>query len=313
MIGQAAATPVCLAAVLHASLFVCRIASAQIAAPPDPAVALPDMAEVTVIAPRPPTPSQLAGNSVAKFVAAHSKPIDTSEGQLARWKDGICVQTSGLLPAFNDYVSARVEAIAAAVKAPQTRKPCTPNVNVIFTTKPQEFMDKQVKLHPEILGFHYVAQTKRLKTIDRPVQAWHVTARDIDGSIGGLVIDSVWGDPLMEFSTRLGSRLSTGVRSYILFTLVVVDGNKVMGYPIGSISDYIAMVTLSQMRLTDGCGVLPSILDLLARACTLEKSESITGADIAYLQALNTVGEGVNYSMQKTAIEIKMKQEFARR
>jgi hypothetical protein len=44
------------------------------------------------------------------------------------------------------------------------------------------------------------------------------------------------------------------VRSYILITLVVVDGNKVLGYPIGAVSDYIAMVTLSQMQLSDGCG-----------------------------------------------------------
>jgi hypothetical protein len=104
-----------------------------------------------------------------------------------------------------------------------------------------------------------------------------------------------------------------GVRSYILSTLVLVDGNKVLGYPIGAISDYIAMVTLSQMQLTDGCGVLPSILDLMATACTLEKSQSITAADMAYLQALNTVGREVDYSMQKTAIEIKMREDFARR
>ena len=73
------------------------------------------------------------------------------------------------------------------------------------------------------------------------------------------------------------------------------------------------MVTLSQVRLSDDCGVLPSILDFFATACTREKSQSITGADIAYLQALNTVGQGVDYSMQKMAIEIKMRQEFAGR
>lgn len=156
-----------------------------------------------------------------------------------------------------------------------------------------------------------MAQVKKLKTIDHPVQAWHVTGREADGSFGGLMVDDDWAGFMVNQTTRLATRLKIGVRSYILSTLVVVDGNKVLGYPIGSISDYIAMLTLSQMRLTDGCGVLPSILDLMATACTREKSQSITAADLAYLKALNTVGQEVDYSMQKMAIEVKMRQQFA--
>jgi len=314
MIGKGAATPLCLALVLLCSLFVPRIVfSATPRSPSTPGVS-PDLPEITVIAPRAPTPSELAGDSVEKFVTSHSKPLATAAGQLAHWKEAVCVETRGLPAAFNDFVSARVEAIAASVKVShQTRKPCKPNVHVIFTTKPQQFMDDAVKSDPAVLGFHYMSQVKKLKTIDHPVQAWHVTGRDADGSIGGLRVDDVWGGLMFVESTRLGSRLSTGVRSYILLTLVVVDGNRVLGYPIGAISDYVAMVTLSQMQLTDGCGVLPSILDLMATACTREKSQSITAADLAYLQALNTVGQEVEYSMQKTAIEINMRQQFAGR
>jgi hypothetical protein len=290
-------------------LFIAPVCFAQ-----SPTGAPPEVPEVTVRAPKPPTASQLAGDSVERYVTSHSKPLDTSAGQLAHWKDAMCVETKGLSAAFNDFVSARIEAIAAAVKAPQQmRKPCKPNVEIIFTTKPQEFIDEQVKSDPAILGFHYMPQVKKLKTIDHPIQAWHVTGREADGSFGGLMVDGVWGGFMLNKTTRLGSRLSIGVRSYILSTLVLVDGNKVLGYPIGAISDYIAMLTLSQLRLTDGCGVLPSILDLMATACTREKSQSITAADLAYLQALNMVGQEVDYSMQKTAIEIKMRRQFAGR
>jgi nicotinamidase-related amidase len=38
-----------------------------------------------------------------------------------------------------------------------------------------------------------------------------------------------------------------------------------LGYPIGAISDYIAMLTLSQLRLTDGCGVLPNSVEATVR------------------------------------------------
>jgi hypothetical protein len=85
-----------------------------------------------------------------------------------------------------------------------------------------------------------------------------------------------------------------------------------LGYPLGAISDYIAMLTLSQVRLIDGCGELPSILDLMASACKREKPRSITAADLAYLRALNTVGQGVGYSMQKAEIEAKMKKLLVR-
>jgi hypothetical protein len=295
-------------------IFANQMAWSQVAPAPAPVGAPPSLEEVTVIAPRPPTASQLAGDSVERFVRSHSMPLDTSAGQLAHWKDGICVETTGLPPAFNDFVSARIEAIAAAVKAPQyTRKPCKANIEIIFTTKPREFIDEQVKSDPNILGFHYMAQIKKLKTIDHPIQAWHVTGREADGSLGGLMVDGVWGGFMINQTTRLATRLKIGVRSYILSTLVLVDGNKVLGYPIGSISDYIAMLTLSQLRLTDSCGVLPSILDLMATACTREKPQAITAADLAYLRALNTVGQEVDYSMQKTAIGIKMRQQFAGR
>jgi hypothetical protein len=126
------------------------------------------------------------------------------------------------------------------------------------------------------------------------------------------VVDSVWGGPLIV-DAPLGSRLTTHVRSYILFTLVVIDGKKILGYSIGSISDYIAMVVLSQVRLIDGCGELPSILDLMAANCSREKAQSITAADLAYLRALNTVGQEEDYSVQKMAIEEKMRQEFTGR
>ena len=267
------------------------------------------MAEITVIAPRPPTASEVAGENVMNFINSHSKPKTSGTGTLSRWQKAVCVKTEGLPPAFAEYVSARVEAIAATVKAPQEKQnPCRPNVHIIFTNEPQRAIDIAVDQYPAILGYHYSSQTKKLKTVDHPVQAWHVTG--LESGAYGVVLDSVWAAPLYVTGA---SRISTGVHTFILFSLVVVDGRKVLGYPLRAISDYIAMLTLSQVRLTDGCGELPSILDLMATACSREKSQSITAADLAYLRALNTVGQEVDYSMQKTDIEAKMKKQLASR
>lgn len=290
---------------LIASLLVSPVASSQI--PPSPP---PDLAEITVIAPRPPTPSEVAGDNVKIFINSHSQPKTSGTGTLSRWKEAVCVKTEGLPAAFGDYISARVHAIAAAVKTPQEkRQPCRPNVYVIFTNEPQRAIDMAVDQNPEILGYHWSTQLKKLKTIDHPIQAWHVTGLQAAGA-SGVQLDSVWAPPL--YVTWAG-RISTGVQSFMLFTLVIVDGRKVLGYPLGAITDYIAMLILSQVRLSEGCGELPSILDLMASRCTREKSQSITAADLAFLRALNTVGQEVDYFMQKTDIEAKMKKQLASR
>jgi hypothetical protein len=275
-----------------------------------PAPPPPDLAEITVTAPRPPTASEVAGDNIRIFVNSHSEPKNSGTGTLSRWKEAVCIKTEGLPPAFADYVSARVEAIATAVKTPQEkRNPCSPNVYVIFTNEPQTAIDMAVDQNPGILGYHWPTQRKKLKTINHPIQAWHITGLQAPGD-SGVQPDSVWAPPLI---VTWASPIFTGVRSFMLFTLVVVDGRKILGYPLGAISDYIAMLTLSQVRLIDGCGELPSILDLMASDCKREKPQSITAADLAYLRALNTVGQEVDYSMQKTAIEAKMKKELASR
>jgi hypothetical protein len=294
------AAPVCL-------FGLCTAWSQTISLPDGPP---PDLAEITVIAPRPPTASEVAGDNVKIFINSHSKPKTSGTGTLSRWKEAVCIKTEGLPPAFEDYVSARVEAIAAAVKSPQEKRdPCTPNVYVIFTNEPQRAIDMAVDQNPALLGYHSSAQLKKLKTIDRPIQAWHVTGLQAAGA-SGVQLDSVWASPLI---VTWASRISTGVHSFMLFTLVIVDGRKILGYPLGAISDYIAMLTLSQVRLTDGCGELPSILDLMATACTREKPKSITAADLAFLRALNTVGQEVDYFMQTKAIEFEMKEQLTSR
>jgi len=292
------------AAFLTAFLIPALAWSLTDAVPPAAGSAL-ELAEVTVIAPKPPTPEQIAGDNIPTFIRSHGKPGERT-GQLGRWNGGICPKTLGLTQGFNDFVSARVQAIAAAARVPrQTRQSCTPNVYIIFTTEPQQLLDDAAERKPELLGFHYIAEIKRVKTVDHPIQAWYVTGTEGRGT--GVYIDSIWSSlPPGE----LGSRLSTGLKSHIMSALVVIDTNKVVGYPIGSISDYIAMVTLQQTRLIDGCGELPSILDLMAPACGSERSDSITSGDLAYLRALYTVNIARDIRQQRAAIAGVMYREF---
>lgn len=295
-----------LSAVFLTAQLIPHIACSQDASLAPGAGAAAGMPEVTVIAPKPPTAEQIAGDSISTFIRSHGKPGERT-GQLGRWISAICPKTLGLTQGFNDFVSARVQAIAAAVHVPrQTQPSCTPNAYIIFTTEPQKLLDDAADRKPELLGFHYIAEIKRVKTVDHPIQAWYVTGTEGRGT--GVYIDSIWATLP---SGTLGSRLSTGLKSHIMSALVVIDTNKVVGHTIGSISDYVAMLILQQTRLIDGCGLLPSILDLMASACGSERSDSITAGDLAYLRALYTVDIARELRQQRAAIAGVMFRELA--
>jgi hypothetical protein len=281
---------------------------------------------VTVTAPKPPDPEQLAGDSVSKFIAAHARPAQIT-GQLARWREGVCPVTSGLTPGFNAFVSARIEAVAAIVGAPHSGTGnCKHNIQIIFTTEPEKLIDAVSKKRGSaLLGYHYSRDTQKIATFSHPIQGWYVTATQNDKGV--FAIDGA--APIQQQATamsnvaqyalesgttpggRLGTRLATGLSSLLVHVLVVADARKVNGYTIGSISDYLAMLVLSQTQSPDMCGPLPSILDLMASHCDAqEKPEAVTAGDLAFLRALYSTDLREKYALETGDIQNAMMREF---
>ena len=309
--GRVLIAPGDLVRALHIACLVAAMTAAG-ATPSDSAAAevtaLPD---VTVTAPRPPTDPELAGENVAQFVASHSKPAVLT-GHLARWTTGVCPSSQGLTPAFNDFVVARIRAVAATVGAPaQPAGQCGVNVEVVFSTQPQKVLDQLVKGgHGWLLGFHYPHQTKRLATVNHPVQGWYVTATR--GCHGDEAIDEALpiGGAGSVPNGCLGSRLHDDRSSLIVAAFIVIDTSKVVGMEIGSISDYLAVLTLTQAQPTESCGGLPSILDLMAPDCGREKATLLTAGDIAYLRALYKADLAQDAAVEKSNIENEMRRQL---
>lgn len=276
--------------------------------------------EVTVIAPRPPTAEELAGEAVPNFIASHATP-STVIHQIMRWRNGICPVASGLSPAFNAFVSARIVAVAAAVGAPRAAdEKCKHNVEILFTSEPQQVLDELVKKHGGgMLGFHYAQQTKRLSAFKGPIQGWYVTSTRGDNGLEA--VDAAVTLPV-ELpgqgymppvpAGRLGSRLFTGQTSAIVSAIIVVDLSKVSGHAIGPISDFLAMMILSQARSPDTCGTLPSIVDLMASNCGREEPAQLTAGDIAFLRALYSMDLRENLSLATGDIQNAMMRDFKR-
>jgi hypothetical protein len=291
--------------------------------------ATPALPDVTVAAPRPPTPEELAGDAVPLFVKVHTTP-STVIHQIARWRNGICPLTRGLDADMNAFVTARIRAVAQTVGAPHDDSAtCAPNIQILFTLEPQQLIDALLKHDSRLIGFHYAEQEKRLATVSRPVQGWYVTStRNYRGAEmidqaepmaipdGGIAATGTGG--IMNMNRvppgDPGSRLTNLRSSLIVSALIVVDAAKIKGMQIGSLSDYFAMLALSQSRAPSACGQLPSIMDLMAPECPgAERSPQITAGDLAFLRALYSVDLETPLDLEESSIESNMMKQFTAR
>jgi hypothetical protein len=291
---------------------------------------LPNIPDVTVTPARPPTEQELAGDSLAQFVAHHATThyVNTDTvGNLARWRGGkqsICPLTVGLSPGLNAYVTARLRALAAYVGAPVHPDPqCKANVQVLFTNRPQEKMDDIIKWATTYFRNRYSGGMKDLIAYrsDHAIQGWYMTTSgggivlNTDVSLVGLNVLPVWPQITQRYvasgttGTRLGGGSASG--SGIGIVILVVDTTKVAGATIGTISDYLAMLTLSVAQSPDHCDPLPSILDLMSSSCgAREMPIAVTAGDLAFLKALYYRNTGQGSSMSRDEIQANMAQQF---
>jgi hypothetical protein len=279
------------------------------------------MPDVTVFTPAPPAAQDLPDDSLFQFIVHHGTVHYPSSvavrGGLMRWRGGrsetICPHTVGLDPGYDAYLSARLRALAAYVGAPVAAdSDCKDSVRILFTTDPQKLMEEVTTWAGKSLGVKYPHQTEKLLEFSstHAIQGWYLTAggssvlnRD-PGLIGRVSLLPLW--PLVIPTGLHGG----GARS-IASVIIVVDTTKVTGYTIGTISDYIAMLTLSVIQLPDHCDPLPSILDLMSSTCgSREKPTAITAGDLAFLKALYFHNTGLGATLSRDDIQSNMLQQF---
>ena len=96
--------------------------------------------------------------------------------------------------------------------------------------------------------------------------------------------------------------------------LVVADVGKVQDHSVQSLTDYVAMLALSQPRSLDGCMALASIIDLLApEPCPgRDAPDGLTAADSAFLTALYASDPMANKALQQSAMSARMAGDLAK-
>ena len=252
------------------------------------------------------------------FIIAHAAPSPFL-GKIARWKTGICPLTIGLPDKFNFYISQRIIKVAIDAGAPLSKdEPCKPNVVVVATPEPQKLLDLIRDKRPALLGFHYRPEAQRIANMRLPVQAWYSTATE---DAWGLVsVDLPSGDMGYGVMSTLGllrsfhvsgSRVDDGLKSEFTTAVVIMDTSKIAGQEIGALSDYIAMLALSQGQYYGTCQNVPTITNLMAADCGAEmKPAAITDVDMTYLRGLYKMAPGRSYMGERASIEFEMKKDL---
>jgi hypothetical protein len=290
-----------------------------------PAFALPPES-ITVTVTRP------SETAITNFIETRTTPTRIV-GTMARWGHGACPLTVGLGNTYAKFITQRIRDIAAAVGAPVNADPaCKPNIEVVFTTNPQGYLDNVLKSGPVFLGYHDSAsQAETLAKVTHPIQAWYTTESvDYDGApqidrgrcSGGTSINAlplqISGDlqspqgfitlnlPCATVMHSSGSRLNNGYDSGLYNVLIVAEPAKLLDFEVGSLADYVTMLALAQPASLDNCQELPSISNMLAKGCA-SASLKITDADLAYLHGLYRVPRGSSLSAQQGGIRYEMK------
>jgi hypothetical protein len=276
-----------------------------------PGLALAQPAPPAPAAPKAP-PSRQA---IDGFVEAFATPTHAT-GKLARWETGICPATSGQASKVSAFVTDHLMAVAGAVGAPvNVEKSCTANIDIIFTTSPQALLDNVRERNTDFIGYAPGGdELRKLATVTHPIQAWYSTeTRDLRGQTH---IDTGRdrGDREQAATARAtGTRLTNGLRSAFHHVLNVVDPSKLEGQEVVPLSDYIAMLALSQPGSLDACLDPPSIVNMFAKGCA-SKPAHITESDMAYLHGLYGMNaDRIMLSSQKNDIAAQMVQSLSAR
>jgi hypothetical protein len=184
--------------------------------------------------------------------------LENEEG-LARWKAHVCPLVSGLPRQQGEFVLARISEIARAAAVPLAGKDCHPNLLIFVTTEPKELLQAMENRYFAVtFGNASPSQVDAFIDAPRPVRVWH-GSYETPARIGPS------GSPV--FVTNDGaSRLVSNIVWTFAAVYVVADETQLHGVSQGQFADYVAMVSLAEIKPNPHLGDAQTILKLFAGA-----------------------------------------------
>jgi hypothetical protein len=231
---------------------------------------------------------------ISVFVNKITEPYDESAG-LARWLERICPLVSGpdLPRREGDFIRERISELARAAGVPLASEKCTvPNLYVLVTNQPAELL-KGMNQRNRWFTFADAPRPLIREFIETPraVRVWYqITLKTPEGlPLAGLSFPyDIKATHVFFHGTNVWSQdthLSFNIILDIYRVFVIVDQSRLQGVSRGQLADYVAMISLAQLRADPRLADAPSILKLFEG----DPQSAPRGAsdwDAAFLKAL---------------------------
>ena len=214
-----------------------------------------------------------------------------------RWNSAICISVTGMQERYAQYLIDRVAIVALDVGVEVQGPGCKPNVIILATDDGPGLAGHLVE---EVgLGFRPADSSTNLhrpalnhfRTSDAPVRWWHVTM-PVSPETGQVAANFRGRDeppsvrldaPILR--VRDISRMRSGVRYDIAWTIIILDMGRMDGAPFGAVADYVALASLTQLDPFADMSGEDTVLNLFRDGRTVT---GLTDWDRAYLTALYT-------------------------
>jgi hypothetical protein len=196
-----------------------------------------------------------------------------------RWNTPICFLAAGWRAEDLSSVLTRLAQITAAAGTPLAEKGCTPNFVVVSTAESDQVINAWYAKNKRLFGNASPLQIRHFldSTRSRPVRIW----RNIDI---GRVATTRFGHFVPSNSHADPSPFAGNSPLGFLSVFEIIDANRTAGVDLHQLTDYVAMMGLSNIDIDVDVGDAPSILQLFspARSAAL----GLSNWDAAYLTAL---------------------------
>ncbi len=218
----------------------------------EPAAATPGPAEVTVFAQR----LKLEAR-ITNFV--YGIAVLENEEAVARWQRPVCPLVTGLAQDRGEFVLERLSEIARMTGVPLADEHCRPNLFIFVTSEPKELLQAMEKRYFGLtFGNATPSEVDEFINTPRPVRVWHSPYWTPNGATplahgvppsaqilgGGLSSPPTYNTPGAIGASRLMAPGSWTFGN----VYVVVDEKQVHGVSQGQFADYIAMVSLAEIK-----------------------------------------------------------------
>jgi hypothetical protein len=247
-------------------------------------------------------------------------PQHHGENQLGRWNHRICPAVLGLTSAAEEQIVADQIAIRAHQVGLETQGPgCHANLVVLITPDADRLAEAIVRnmndwVQPRAthtLNTLGHAELAAFLSSDGAVRWWHVLQTvGADGApISGTSFDNAGAIP-GAVSSFAPPGLLRATRQDFRSVIVIVDSRQAGGYGLNSLGDYLAMVSLAQLRPGADMSGYPTILNLFSAP---NAPRAMTEWDLAYLDGLYHAQRNANsVRQQERQITDRMTQTLER-